>query len=224
MSKKTLVGVGIIILLIIIGALIFSKKQSAPVSTEVEMKSSGGTVQQEKEAAPEPKLDMITSIKDAMGLGKTMQCTYSMQDGTNTIQSTVLVDGQKFRATTTTNGEVMNVISDGKTQYLWSDKTRQGFKIDMTCLENLKKSLPESTQNIPNTTPEDISEDFDTARNVSCQPATINESNGFTIPTNVQFVDQCEMLQQSTRVLEQMRGTNFQVPSGTLPNTPPVQQ
>jgi hypothetical protein len=57
-------------------------------------------------------------------------------------------------------------------------------------------------------TPEDLQESFATAENVRCTPAT---SEDFSIPTDIVFTDQCEMLKNSMKALESMKG---QLPAG----------
>ncbi|MBO8888972.1 hypothetical protein INN86_14050, partial [Staphylococcus aureus] len=57
---------------------------------------------------------MISSIKDAMGLGKKMKCTYSDPSKTGVV-STIFIDGQKTKFSSVVNGETVSGIFDGTT-------------------------------------------------------------------------------------------------------------
>src|SRR3990167_9560301 len=98
--KKLLPVALILIVLAGIGWYLMNREPSAPASEQGEgvsrtaMRTPGG--------AP----GVIGSIKDAMGLGKKMKCTYSAKAGSG-VSSTVFVDGKKFKFTTDANGEKM---------------------------------------------------------------------------------------------------------------------
>jgi hypothetical protein len=157
---------------------------------------------------------VIGSIKDAMGLGQKMKCTYSDKDGSG-VSSTVFVDGQKFKFTTEANGEKMYGVFDGDTQYMWTaDAKKQGWKMTKACTEELGKTAEKMTEgsSTSTATPQDFQESFDSAENVRCEPAG---SEDFSIPADITFVDQCEMIRDSMKALEQMKG---QLPEGfTIP-------
>lgn len=158
---------------------------------------------------------VIGSIKDAMGLGQKMKCTYSAKDGSGA-SSTVFVDGKKLKFTTDANGEKMYGVFDGDTQYMWTTGTeKQGFKMTKACTDELAQAaahMMEGGQKGAAATPQDLQESFDTAQNVQCEAAT---GEDFSVPTDITFVDQCEMMRSSMKELEQMKG---KLPEGfTIP-------
>lgn len=184
----------IVVLLVLIlggGVWFFTSDKQAEVSV-VEKQGGRG---EEKQAGS----SVVSSIKDAMGLGETMRCTYA---GTDAATSTVLVSGQKFRATTMVSGMTSEVLFDGETQYMWSSQSPQGVKMSKTCLESLKQSFPQ--ENAATDQKYDYEKDFNTASGVSCEKVSGVE---FAAPTAVTFVDQCAMM-------EQLKGL---MPAGTYP-------
>ena len=105
------------------------------------------------------------------------------------------------------------MLSDGETQYMWNSGSQQGFKMDKACLENLKSSVPESAQGTGDRAPQagDYQATLDMATNVSCEPTA---SVDFSLPMEVSFVDQCAMMEQGKKMMEQFKG---QLPPGTYP-------
>lgn len=152
---------------------------------------------------------VIGSIRDAMGLGTKMKCTYSDKGGSG-VFSTVFVDGQRFKFTTDANGTKMYGVFDGETQYMWTaGKEQQGFKMTKACTDELAKMAGQTEAGAASTaTPQDFQESFDNAQNVRCEPAG---SEDFSIPADITFVDQCAMLRDSMKALEGIKG---QLPAG----------
>jgi hypothetical protein len=153
---------------------------------------------------------VFESLKNAMGLGKKLACTYTDTADTG-ISSTVFVDGKKMKFTSTINGTVMYGLFDGETQYTWSnDSNKQGFTMSAACLDEIKtfsQGIPPN--NAP--APQDYAS-MEALQNVRCVPA---ESEDFSLPTDITFVDQCAMLRDSMKALDQMKQ---QLPEGmTLP-------
>lgn len=209
MSLPLVIGF-VALLLAGIGFYVFGRQDAAPASKEegsTETASEGALPQAEEQGS------MIGSIKDAMGLGKKMKCTYSEKDGSG-VSSTVYVDGQKFKFTTEANGEKMYGVSDGDTQYMWTGTKKQGFKMTKACIEELGKTAGQATEGsgANTTTPQDFEKSFETAENVRCEAAT---GEDFSAPADIAFVDQCEMMRSGMKALEQMKG---QLPNGfTIP-------
>ncbi len=207
--KKNAV-IAIIVLVAIIVAVMFflkdSKKAGAPESagrgTTEDMPATG-----EKSAGE----SVIGSIKDAFSAGKKMQCTYTLDAGSQKTESTVMIDGERFRSTVKTPEGEMNVVFDGEAQYMWgtaSGNEKVGFKMSQDCLEEFKKDLKDmpTSGGTGITRPEDITEGFDLAQNVSCRPAPMAD---FSIPTDIVFTDQCAVMKQSLDAIK-----NIQLPQG----------
>ncbi|MFZ2299674.1 MAG: hypothetical protein WAW00_00895 [Candidatus Moraniibacteriota bacterium] len=195
--KKLLPIALILIVLAGIGWYLMSKKQDVSPATDKSAET----------AMPVPGggSGVIGSIKDAMGLGQKMKCTYSAKDGSGA-SSTVFVDGKKFKFTTDANGEKMYGVFDGETQYMWTTGAqKQGFKMTKVCTDELAQAAAKVTEGgtASTATPQDLQESFDTAQNVQCEAAS---GEDFSIPTDITFVDQCEMIKNSMKALEEMKG------------------
>lgn len=133
---------------------------------------------------------IISSIQDAITSGQAMKCTYAtIDENGGEFMATTYVEGKKYKSETETTETVQRAIFDGETMYSWSEKQKQGMKIDKNCAEELKKSAPqESVTQIPDASGEKT---FDSAVNAECAPAGKID---FSIPEDVTFVDQCKML------------------------------
>lgn len=190
--------------------------------------SAVSTSDQTSDIAPQPPVEqkngVISSIKDAMGLGKKMSCTYT-NPADPSVSTTVFIDGQKIKTTTAVKGETLYGIFDGNTQYTWTaGATKQGFKMNKSCTDELKNLAPQTPAGnapTPAPTPVQDSQSFDNAQNVNCVAA---DDTDFSIPSDITFTDQCEMLRNSVKSLNQIKQ---QLPAGAkLPagvNVPPVQ-
>ncbi len=202
--KKILIP--IIILLILIGIWFVIKKAPAP------QENNTPPTQSLSDATPPTpeKSTVINSIKDAMGMGTKMECTYALGTDANTT-STIFVDGQKIKTATSVSGMTMYGIFDGDTQYTWTEgSTTQGFKMSKSCMDEMKNLAPQKAQgNVPTPAPVQDYQSYDKAQNVSCKAAT--EDVDFSIPSDITFVDQCEMMRDSMKAMEQMKQ---QLPSG----------
>ncbi len=158
---------------------------------------------------------MVTSIKDAMGLGTAMSCTYVMEQDGKTFESTVNVEGEKFQSVSKIGEMTTYALSDGSDQYMWTSGSKQGFKMSKACLEEMKKLAPPTTEEKKTSTMEDAQAALDAAKNVSCTPAG---NVDFAIPTDITFTDQCAMLKDSLKMMEQVKD---KMPAGmTYPPVP----
>lgn len=184
----------VVVLLVLVlggGVWFFTSDKNEAVSTL----GQGAVKTEEKQTGS----SVVSSIKDAMGLGETMRCTYA---GTDAATSAVLVSGKKFRATTTVSGMTSEVLFDGETQYMWSSQSPQGIKMSQACLESLKQSVPQGAA--AQSQEYDYEKDFNTASGVKCEKAS---GVDFAAPTTVTFVDQCAMMEQLKNMM----------PAGTYP-------
>lgn len=201
------------LVIIILLALWFFWFRLRSTSPSTEQGGSGETSSQTALPPTEEKNGVISSIQDAMGLGKKMKCVYSATDGNGA--STIFVDGQKFKFTSEVNGLKMYGLFDGATQYTWTSKDKQGWKMDKTCLDELSASVPKVTQENSGTgssdqptSQSDLRDSFASAQNVQCSPAT---GEDFSVPADIIFADQCQMIKDSKKAMEQVKD---KLPSG----------
>ena len=201
----------VLVLIILIGVGLFIRGEQTAQAPE---KQGNSTVLPQITPSTNEKGGLVSSIKDAMGLGQKMKCTYTAPDGNrNQGLSTIVVDGQKYKFIAEVNGEKSYGIFDGETQYMWSDKTKQGLKMTKSCIEGLSQSVPSNGNSNALATPEtpqDFEKSFGDAQGVKCEPS--NED--FSLPTDVNFIDQCEIMKASTKAME---GIKDKIPAGTYP-------
>ncbi|MBP9728342.1 MAG: hypothetical protein KBD27_03110 [Candidatus Moranbacteria bacterium] len=204
MQKIILIVVTIAVLVAILGWYFVGNRAVAPAQP------SQNTPAPQEDSQAKEQNSMISSIKDAMGLGKPLVCTYS--DVTTGTATTVFVEGKKMKITTTVNGATLYMLFDGTTQYAWSGTEKTGMKMDASCMEEMEKLSKSLPSNSESTAPNQDLESYQDLNNVSCAPA---EEESFALPTDVTFTDQCAMLRESMKAIEQMKD---QVPA-TM-NTP----
>jgi hypothetical protein len=151
-----------------------------------------GTVSEPSPAKTESKdAGVISSIKDAMGLGQEMKCTYKMKVGNDTIETISYVNGKKYMTETLVAGNKQKMVFDEQAIYSWPENAKTGTKFYVACMKELEKNIPKTNDNsaaAPDPTGEKT---FDNALDVSCVPAS---GADFSIPSDVVFTDQCEMM------------------------------
>lgn len=214
-----IIGLVVVAVVLIGGFLYWNSRESDVTGMEKAaeglMVVSGDTADMAKE-----EKGIVSSIKDAMGLGTKMQCTYAIGDD-KSIQATVMVDGEKFKSTTVMKDMTIHGLFDGESQYTWTDKEKQGSKMSKACLDKMTARFQDMSAS--STTKEsaaapsiqDLREGFDGLKNVQCQPAAAID---FSLPKEVTFIDQCAMIEQSMKMMEEMKD---KMPAGmTMPSMP----
>lgn len=146
------------------------------------------------------------SINEALATGEKQQCTYVASEGDRSVEASVAIDGEKFMSTAK-QGDVMSYgLFDGSTQYTWTSKDKNGFKMDRACLEEMKKLSGDLTPGdalaIPNGVKAlDLKDVFEFGKDVKCSAAEVT----IVVPTDVVFTDQCRLMKQSMKLMEQMK-------------------
>lgn len=173
-----------------------------------ENKNAGETKNQEKEKEKNQN-GIVSSIKDAMGLGKEMKCSYKIKSGEDEMEMTTYIKGKKYRGETKIAGNTQKMIFNEDAMYSWSEKEKKGMKMTKACTDELAKNAPKSEDNeLPEAMDFSAENAFDNAMDVKCVP---NSGTDFSVPSDVEFVDQCEML----------KGIMNSIPAGAnIPNLP----
>jgi hypothetical protein len=147
-----------------------------------------------------------------MGLGQKMRCTYTGGSGTLAFTSTAYVDGNKFRSESETGGVKMFVVSDGENQYVWNSGSTQGFKMSKACLESVGTAASQQTAAGETTGQlENYEATLNAAENVRCEAS---DSADFSVPSDITFTDQCALMEQSRKMMEQYQD---KLPAGMYP-------
>ena len=169
------------------------------------------TTEKAPAVSPAENGGVISSIKDAMGLGKKMECTYKNNINGQEFTAVTQVDGKNFKSISEVNGKkIYTVMKDGSI-YSWGEGIPMATKLDLACIQDLQKNIPQGQP--PIASDQDPQKSFDNATNVSCQPS---EAVDVSVPSDIQFQDTCEMMKGVT---EKMK--NIKIPTGAnIPNLP----
>lgn len=224
-SMGKVIGGLVVVIVLLVGIFYWWNRNQTPGTRMQEQAAelspdSGSMTASEKSTTS----GMMSSIKEAMGLGKKMNCTYSDTTNGKTVQSEVVVDGEKFKSTTMMEGLTVYAVFDGTTQYTWTSKEKQGSKITKACMEEFQGAATNAApaEDKPTSVKDDFMAGFDAAQNVSCKPALTTD---FSIPTDITFTDQCAVMKQGSEMMQRLKGdmpngaAGGNIPSVPAPNT-----
>ncbi len=158
-------------------------------------------------------IDQLAKIKK----GESMKCVYTIDMGNGEVKTESYVQGEKFKSITTMDvGEEMKTyaIFDGKNQYSWVEGKTEGFKMSMDCMDDMGDLYGEmdETEDEDSNEVMEIDDMFENAMDIDCQPVGKID---FTIPSNITFVDQCEMMKDQMKQIEELGGAlpaGFEIP------------
>lgn len=149
---------------------------------------------------------MITSVTDAMKSGKTMKCTYKTTAKESDFETITYVKGNKYMTENNVVGVNQKMIFDGETTHSWGEGQKQGMKMTKDCMEEMESSALENEEYQSKTSGLTEEQDFESAVDVKCEEVSDVD---FSIPSDVEFVDQCEMLKD---VMKNMSSSIPQMP------------
>ncbi|MBI2031462.1 MAG: hypothetical protein HYT08_02495 [Candidatus Levybacteria bacterium] len=183
MSKQIGIIIGIIVLVLIGGAVAYTqlnKSSQAPQQPT--------TVGEEKTQSSESMNK--GSFKSLLGMGQTVTCNVSYSVDQMESKGTVYVAGKKMRGdftVKTADSQAMDshMITDEMYMYSWSSANSQGvkFKID------------EALQITPSPGAQSQTAQLDQEVDYKCSSWTVDNSK-FTPPSNIKFTDMSSMMNQ----------------------------
>lgn len=160
-------------------------------------------------------------IKDAITKGEKLECVYSTSDSEGEQSVKMYMSGEKYKSVVTADGEEFNSLFDGEAQYSWPSTEKEGIKMSAECVEEFGVE-DESMENM------DDYEDFDNFRTtdevleqdleMTCNK--ISEID-FSVPSDVKFVDQCEMVKNQMQQMQQLQDS---LPEGMMEQMQQMQQ
>lgn len=165
--------------------------------------------EQEQEQTGEQGESFNGSLKEMLGLGKKVECSWRFDDveGKSSSTGTVWVDGDRSRSeiSVKVEGEEgtdmdMISISDGKMNYMWSRGQKTGSKFDIGEMEKLGQEMQQENSQDQNQAQSNWEKMYD----YKCKAWRVDESK-FLVPTDVEFTD---MAQQMRQVQEQTENMN----------------
>lgn len=207
-----IIGAVFVFVLLVGGFLYWNSRPKAVVNTP-----SVDQAAKEMLPAPAEGQGVISSIKEAMGLGQKMQCTYTMNEGGKAFESKVVVDGDKYASTTMIDNMTVYGVFDGENQYSWTSAAKTGTKMSKSCMEKMTAAVKDMSKpaESPTSVTEDMEKVFETAKNVKCEGVT---NADFALPKDVTFTDSCALMEQSMEMMKEMKD---KLPAGmTMPSMP----
>lgn len=133
------------------------------------------------------------SLKDALTLGKSVQCVYTTEEGevkTWVKGNKVRVEGVGFGPPEAKNGQG-GMVNDGEWIYIWGGEEKTGIKYRLSAMEqqDWAKDVEEWQD------PQQWAAGIEDKYKVSCNQTTVSD-NIFTPPADVQFQNMTEMLEK----------------------------
>ena len=217
MSKRNLLIVGgVVVLLLVVGFLLFGRKSMTPsLSGDATPKQSAGN----EDKSGSSLFTKAQEIKDAITGGQKLKCSYKITEGEGAgTESVYYVQGKKFRSSFTADGETFNSVSDGEVVYSWSTKTNQGTKMNITCMEDLAKSAPQTQGTANDQFDYEAPEEFvDDQSDIRCESVSDVD---FSVPSNINFTDACAEMKKVFESLSKYKDQiprDVNIPEGVIP-------
>lgn len=209
MDKRYLVGVGVVVIILIGLFFWWSGKNKSGQPENVKQEEAAGT-ETKTQKQSESKIGGISDWLSSLAGGQALTCTYKFDATGKDKDAEVKVSmmGKKYRSEFEAGGMKFASVFDGTTLYSWSDIQKQGTKMDMNCMEQLKTQAPQGDDQDKQyeKSPEDF---LKNQPNIQCEPSS--GAADFSVPSDVQFTDSCAMMQKSLEMMQQYKD---KIPSG----------
>ncbi len=158
-----------------------------------------------------------SGLADLIGRGAKVRCEYQMKEGNGEVNVTTYIDGAKFRAeTNATDMEAISVF-DGEVYYSWTKGVgSQGTKMTRSCLENIKTNAQEDEVAQGENQFESVDDIVMQENELKMNCQEVDEID-FEIPTDIQFIDTCKMmegLENQTQNMEELQKQMEQMQKG----------
>lgn len=210
MKKLIIVAVVLTVGFVAVGC---GKKQSAQQGGEKGEMQAGAEHVDGKDGPSDKLGDVLKKgelvgeqIQSAIQKGDALECTYRMSEADENSVVKTYIAGEKYKSIVTTNGEEFNAIFDGETQYSWNSLgEKKGVMMSLKCMEELEgeDEMDDGTDE------EEDFEEFKTTSEILDQDIGMSCSKAgkidFSVPGDIEFVDQCEMLKTQMKQMEQMQ-------------------
>ncbi|MEA1926226.1 MAG: hypothetical protein U9M90_03210 [Patescibacteria group bacterium] len=210
-KKITRVSVALFVFLLVLSGC--EKKQ---LTEKTESQAEQTAAQQKREVKRETenisgdknKKTAGNQTREAIQNNKRVKCVYQIANQSEESEKDsveIFIDGDKYRSTSITEEQIFRAIFDGKTYYSWLFGEKSGTKMSNECIKELKvDDQPEEGEG------GDVDLDnFKTVDEILGQNLDMKcEETGpfdLVLPEDVEFIDQCEMLKNQMRMIEQMK-------------------
>lgn len=200
MDKK--VWIAIVVLVLLFGWWFLWSKNSQNLATKNVPAISNESEPTSGQGQGEQNAGGVTDWLKTIASGKQMSCSYKMNEGAQATEVKVSMEGKKYRSEIISGGTQWIALFDGQTMYSWSLSQKQGMKIDMKCMEQFKTQSPAgaSSAQTYEKSPEDI---LQKQPDIQCVPTS--GAADFSVPSDIQFSDQCAMMEQSAEMMKKYK-------------------
>jgi hypothetical protein len=149
------------------------------------------------------------SFADLMGSidrQEKIECDYKIIDDETKqqLKAKIYIEGDTYKSITWKSDEKLYSIFDGETFYGWSQRTKEGHKMNNTCAQDFDDAVfeGENDGDYELDTFKTSKELFDEDVSVNCGET---EYVDLTIPGDVVFVDQCALLKKQKDLIEKTK-------------------
>lgn len=214
MNKKYAIGGVAFIAVIFVIIFLMNGKDNRQTLSEKnnDAISSQKTVSDDVVNGSEPEVQdsFVSKVKKMMEGGKAVSCKYSIDSDGSSVKTTVYMEGERKYKMMMDMGKTgkQYVLSDGKMMWSWNDTQKQGYSLDLSCMEEINKQSKR---------PEEASMmeeyQYDSNEEIIAQDPDMECEEGgsvdFSLPKDIVFTDQCAILKQSAAMMEQFKGMNI---------------
>jgi len=170
-----------------------------------------GTMEQDRKQEQVQNESFSGSLKELLGLGKKVECSWQFEDPESKVSTSglVWVDGNRSRSEIRVEGtgeSDMNMIqvSDGEISYMWNQGQKSGSKFNIAEMEKIGKEMETDQTDQDENYQNKAQSNWEKMYNYKCKAWRVDESK-FSIPTDVEFTDMVEQMQQMQEQTENMK-------------------
>ncbi len=197
-----------------------SNQQSAQTGQGQNASQAANTDSQSGQPQSQNQENKISgSLKELLGMGKSLKCASTNTSDKFTTTSTTYVSGEKVRsdvASQVANAAATNshiIVVDGW-MYMWSEGANSGIKIDVNAAK--QNNVPGADSSNQGTATPPAGNQLDNKANFDCSPWTADESI-FSIPQSVTFTDQSAAMNDRKLDVQKTPGSACDV-CNSIPN------
>ena len=149
----------------------------------------------------------INNLVDAIKSNKVLMCTYKDKTG---VAGVFYSDNGKYKTEYSDSGKKQISNFDGNYYFYWMEGDAKGYKITQTCLDELvvgtnstgSTNESESTGTVSDEVNNfNSEEELSNSSDVNCQMVN---SVDLSIPSNISFADQCEVLKSAQKTINDL--------------------
>ncbi|MFC1622979.1 hypothetical protein ACFL2R_00860 [Patescibacteria group bacterium] len=182
--KKVFLTLGVIFLVVTLSGCFHDKQQTQTQQGKQDQKNEGSG---------------MSELVDMMTRGEKIKCVYRLR-AEDEFEVVTYVDGKKYRTESRMNDVKYAAIFDGKDMHSWMNGQKNGTKMNLECMKDFE--MPEGIDQESMKIEEEPMNMFNDRVNLKCEEVN---SIDFSVPSDVEFIDQCEMMKKQMKQMEEMQ-------------------